>query len=189
MESNRNRCRHTEGILLRRKRCPETFMATCHQCQKPLCRKHIRNLDDQYYCIDCINGTQGRNYNESYYDPEHGRYRYSPYGYSHQYYHGWGNYGSKYESELGEEAKASVDLEETTGVEDSENPSLPAEPSSGLVEGATNGDHEPELQAEIDEDSFPEDFEDGDGESFEDAVTTDFDAGESDEFENDMDAS
>jgi len=57
------------------------------------------------------------------------------------------------------------------------------------VEGATNGDHEPELQAEIDEDSFPEDFEDGDGESFEDAVTTDFDAGESDEFENDMDAS
>lgn len=162
------------------------FMATCHRCQKPLCRKHIRSIEDQYYCIDC---AQGGNFIESYYDPGHGRFRSSPYGYPNAYYYGWGNYGSNYAGELEEESKASVDPEETTEIEGSETPSMPAEPSSDLVEAGTVDDHEPELQAEIVENSFPEEFEDGDGESFEDAETTDFYAGESDGFENDMDAS
>ena len=70
MESNRNRCRHTEGILLR-KTLPRDVHGDVSVSETSL-PEHIRSLEDQSYCIDCINGTQGRNYNESYYDQSMG---------------------------------------------------------------------------------------------------------------------
>lgn len=47
-----SRCRETAGILFK-KRCQFPSTQACAQCQKPICRVHVRLLGGAETCISC----------------------------------------------------------------------------------------------------------------------------------------
>lgn len=188
MDSHKNQCGHTEGILLLKKICPEMVVATCVQCRKSVCRKHTREIDGYYYCIKCATSTQGTSYEKSYYDPDHGRNRSNPFGYSIIHYAGWGYYGgsfygSRYQNELNQQSEGPLPIEPIQI-----NDTSIGSDSDLRIESDDNTDKEI-LGHEMFQGSYPEDFEDGDGESFMDTDYAELDSVEGNGFENDIDAS
>lgn len=161
---NTGRCRHTQGLLLLEKKCPEPGIVECCKCGAVICEKHSRDVDDIRYCLRCyksINDKQDQQelnegYSTSmfYFDPGLGIYRRDPYYYAEQNYDGWGRYEKGYfGAQFSEELNAQAALE---------------------AQSSKNDVH---------------DFTDGDSEVFDDVGEGQEVFEDSEEFENDLDAS
>ena len=95
---NQQRCRERSGFLFAHK-CEHRVVATCAECEKPVCTHHRRSLENRQLCIACYKqqarppedpggeGSRGKSRYYSYYD--------DPFWYSHYHYSSYSYYDSR----------------------------------------------------------------------------------------------